>query len=144
MTAAQLLYVRAGGHRCGLPLAQVLAVIEAGPVQAVPGRLAALRGIIQVRGRMVSLFNLGALLGGEMPPGPPNGMLVLTRIGGREVALEVDEIDAAPAGAVVPPPDYAGLQVWASGAVRQTDGWVPILNLEGLAERWRLAEEGAR
>ncbi len=142
MSRAQLLYVRAGGQRCGLPLEQVLAVIEPGPVQPVPGRLTALRGITEARGRMVSLLNLGALLGGEMLPGPASGMLVIARVGGREVALEVDEIDAAPAGSVVPLPDHAGLQAWASGAVRQTDGWVPILNLEGLAERWRLAEEG--
>lgn len=142
MTMEPLLYVRAGGQRCGLPLAQVLAVIEPGPVQAVPGRLAALRGITEARGRMVSLLNLGALLGAPMPPGPAGGMLVIARVGGREVALEVDEVDAAPAESVVPLPEHAGLQTWASGAVRRRDGWVPILNLEGLAERWRLAEEG--
>lgn len=143
MSTQQLLYVRAGGQRCGLPLAQVLAVIEPGPVQAVPGTLGALRGITEARGRMVSLLNLGALLGAPMPSGSAVGMLVIARVGGREVALEVDEVDAAPAEAVVPLPEHAGLQTWASGAVRRSDGWVPILNLEGLAERWRLAAEGA-
>lgn len=143
MSMTQLLYVRAGGQRCGLPLEQVLAVIEPGPVQAVPGRLAALRGITEARGRMVSLLNLGVLLGAPMPPGSGGGMLVIARVGGREVALEVDEIDTAPAESVVPLPEHAGLQTWASGAVRRPEGWVPILNLEGLAARWRLAEEEA-
>jgi len=142
MITERLLYVRAGGRRCGLPLDRVLAVVEPGAVQAVPGRLAALRGITEARGRMVSLLNLGVLLGGEMPAGPVDGLLVIARVGGREVALEVEEIDAAPAESVVPPPEHNGLQTWASGAVQQPDGWVPILNLDGLAERWRLTEEG--
>lgn len=142
MSVERLLYVRAGGHRFGLPLSAVLAVIEPGAVQAVPSRLTALRGVIEARGRMLSLLNLGALLGGEMPGRPVGGMLVVAMVGGREVALEVDEIDAAPAEAVLPPPEHASLQSWASGAVRRPEGWVPILNLDGLAERWRLAEEG--
>lgn len=136
-----LLYVRAGGHRCGLPLRQVVAVLEPGACQPVPGRSPALRGVIQARGRMFSLLNLGALLGGRMPESSSGSMLVIARVGGREVALEVEEIDAAPGGSVVPLPDHADLQAWASGAVRRADGWVPILNLDGLAERWDQAEE---
>lgn len=140
---SRLLYVRAGGQRFGLLLRGVLAVIEPGTVQAVPARLTALRGVTEARGRMLSLFNLGALLGGEMPRDPVGGMLVIAMVGGREVALEVDEVDAAPSETVLPVPEHASLQTWASGAVRRPEGWVPILNLEVLAERWRLAEEGA-
>ncbi len=141
MSVERLLYVRAGGYRFGLPLSAVLAVLEPAAVQAVPSRLAALRGVIEARGRMLSLLNLGALLGAEMPGHSTGGMLVVARVGGVEVALEVDEIDAAPADTVLPPPEHASLQSWASGAVRRPEGWVPILNLDGLAERWRLAEE---
>lgn len=143
MSVERLLYVRAGGQRFGLPLGSVLAVIEPAAVQAVPARLAALRGVVEARGRMLSLLNLGALLGGEMPREQVGGMVVIAIVGGREVALEVDGIDAAPAESVLPPPRHPRLRDWASGAVRRPEGWVPILNLDVLAERWRLAEEGA-
>lgn len=143
MTDERLLYVRAGAQRFGLPLQGVIAVIEAGPVQAVPSRLGALRGVIEARGRMLARLNLGALLGEEMPGDRPGGMLVIAVVGGREVALEVDEVDAAPVESVLPAPDHARLQPWASGAIKRPEGWVPILNLEVLAERWRRAEEEA-
>jgi len=144
VSTERLLYVRAGAQRFGLPLGAVVAVIESGPVHAVPSRLGALRGVIEARGRMLARFNLGALLGEQMPEDRPGGMLVIAVVDGREVALEVDEVDAAPAESVLPAPDHVRLQPWASGAVQRPEGWVPILNLEVLAERWRQAEEEAR
>ena len=47
MSGERLLYVRAGAQRFALPLQGVVAVIEPGPVQAVPSRLGALRGVIE-------------------------------------------------------------------------------------------------
>jgi hypothetical protein len=63
--------------------------------------------------------------------------MVLTRVTGRWVALEVDEVDAAPQEEILPYPIDADANGWTVGAVRRPDGWIPILNLEALAERWQ-------
>jgi hypothetical protein len=47
----------------------------------------------------------------------------------------VDDVDAAPDEEVLPPPDGSLLAAWALGVVRMKDGWIPILNLDALADR---------
>lgn len=143
MTQPRLLLVTAGGQRLGLPMAEVVEVVTPGPVQPVPGHAAALRGVIEARGRLVSLFHLGALLRGGAPPGPVGETVVVARVAGQLVALEVDTIDAAPLGEQLSGADHPALAAWASGAVRGSDGWIPVLNLGLLAERWGRSEEGA-
>ncbi len=141
--SARLLVVRAGTQRLGLPMTAVLEVTAPGRVQPVPGHAPALRGVIEVRGRLVSLFHLGALLAGGAPPAAVSDTIVLAQVAGQWVALEVDEADAAPGGALLPGDGHPALAAWASGAVRDQRGWIPVLNLGLLAERWGRGKEGA-
>lgn len=52
-----------GGEHCGLPLAQVAAVLPEKPCTALPGAPAGLRGIVALSGGIVSVIDLGAVLG---------------------------------------------------------------------------------
>jgi chemotaxis signal transduction protein len=136
MTGRGVLLMRTGGRRLGLLLTEVLEVGDVPPVAQVPGTAPAVRGITRARGRLVPLAHLGALVsGGSCPEGAAGCTLVLAAVADRWVALEVDEVDAAPDDEVQAPPDGAGLGRWAVGVIRRDGGWIPILNLEALAER---------
>ena len=136
MTVRGVLLVRSGGRRLGLPLGEVLQVGEAGAVNRVPGAAPAIRGVMRARGRLVPLAHLGALIsGGTCPEPDPDRSVVLAAVADRWLALEVEDVDAAPDEEILPPPEGSGLAAWAVGVVRRDDGWIPILNLETLADR---------
>jgi purine-binding chemotaxis protein CheW len=141
MSGRGVLLLRTGGRNVGLPLASVVEVGEASPVQPVPGSAPSVRGIIEARGRLMPVAHLGALLGGgPCPPPAQDRIQVLARLGERWLALEVDAVDAAPNEEILPPPEGSGVAAWALGVVRRDRGWIPILNLGALAERLREAK----
>lgn len=133
-----ILLVRSGGRDIGLPLDRVLEVGSIRQVNAVPGAAPAVRGVTEARGRLVPLAHLGALLAGEAcPPPAEESTQVLALVAEQWLALEVDAADAAPADAVLPPPEGSGLASWVVGVVRRDKNWIPVLNLDALAERLR-------
>lgn len=136
MTTRGVLLVRTGGRRLGLPLVGILEVGEATGVSQVPGSAPSIRGMMRARGRLVPLAHLGALVSGVACPAPdPDRSVVLATVADRWLALEVDDVDAAPDEVVLPPPEGSGLAAWALGVVRRDGGWIPILNLDALADR---------
>ena len=126
--------VRVGGRPYGLPLGPVLEVGDLGEVLDVPRALPAVRGLTPVRGRLVPLIHLGALLKDQTPPAERGGAMVLVTIGGRLVEFEVDDADEVVREAPLPVPPGESLP-WASGMGRRDGGLVPILDLEALGER---------
>lgn len=142
MSAHGVLLVRSEGRLLGIRLADVAEVGETGSVQIVPATLPALRGVTTVRGRLVPLFHLGALIGSrDCPAGATAGTMILAEVAGRWIAFEVEEADAAPDEEILTTFLESGAGSWTLGAVRRADGWVPILNLEALAERWQALEK---
>ena len=136
MISRGVLLVRTGGRRLGLPLVGILEVGDATVVSRVPGSAPSIRGMVRARGRLVPLAHLGALVSGEACPAPnPDRSVVLATVADRWLALEVDDVDAAPDEEVLPPPEGSGLAAWALGVVRRDNGWIPILNLDALADR---------
>src|SRR5437667_4017564 len=111
------LLVRVDGKHYGLPLARVLEVGDLGEVLDVPRALAAVRGVTPLRGRLVPLVHLGALLGERPPPAERGRAAVLVQLGAgeglRQVALEVDAADdvVRETALTVPP---GGSRRWAT------------------------------
>jgi two-component system chemotaxis response regulator CheV len=133
-----ILVVRSGGRELGLPLDRVLEVGSVRQVNSVPGMAPAVRGVTEARGRLVPVAHLGALLAGEAcPPMMEDTTQVLALVAEQWLALEVDAADAAPADAILPPPEGSGLASWVVGVVRRDKTWIPVLNLDALAERLR-------
>ena len=54
------LLVRAGGRLCAVPLPQVVEVVRALPIDAIPGAPAFVRGLTIVRGRAVPVASAGS------------------------------------------------------------------------------------
>jgi chemotaxis signal transduction protein len=129
------LLVRAEGKAYGLPVGRVLEVSDKAEVLWVPRSVAAVRGLTPVRGRLVPLVHLGAFLTGREAPPEPGHTFVLVELGGRQVALEVDDADAVVREQPLPVPRGQSLP-WATGVAEQDDGGlVPILDLDALSDR---------
>ena len=65
------LLVRSAGKTYGLPVGRVLEVGDVAEVLTVPRKLPAVRGLTPLRGRLVPLIHLGALLSGTAAPVDP-------------------------------------------------------------------------
>jgi chemotaxis signal transduction protein len=104
----------------------------------VPRVLAAMRGLTPVRGRLVPVVHLGALLGDRSPPAERGRAAVLVELGAgegaRRVAFEVDDADDVVREPALPVPPGESLP-WASGVARRRGTLVPILDLDALGDR---------
>jgi len=136
MSRRGYLLVRTEGRRFGIPITGVVEVGDLGEVLDVPKALASVRGLTPVRGRLVPLVHLGALLGDRSPPPERGRAAVLVDLGGRHVAFEVDDADEVVREDALPVPAGRSLP-WAVGvAQRETDDdLVPILDLGALGDR---------
>ena len=74
--------MRTGSRRVGLELAHVVEVIQIGPVHPVPSREPAVRGVTVVRGRMVPVVHLGALLDIAACPVAVGDLVVVVTVDG--------------------------------------------------------------
>ena len=137
-SGAAWLLVRVGGRLVGLALARVVEVLPATTVHAVPSREPAVRGVTGVRGRLVTVIHLGALLDGTACPAEPAEAAVLVELEGRRVCLELDGAEEVLIGTGLPIPHGTTLP-WASAVARHPDGLVPLLDLDPLGARLREA-----
>lgn len=87
----RLLLWQAGTIRCAAPIGALRAVLAAPPVTAIPGVGRAIRGVINVRGEVVTLVDCRALLG--EPDAEPGPEVVLVETGGRRIGLAVDAVE---------------------------------------------------
>jgi chemotaxis signal transduction protein len=129
------LLVRAGGHPYALPLERVVEVADTGAVVDVPRHTPSLRGLTAVRGRLVPLLHLGALLGGRGAPDERGRSHVAVALGGARIAaLEVDDADEVVRGTALPLPPGDDWPL-AAGVWQQDGAIVPVLDLAALEER---------
>ncbi|MBI1967101.1 MAG: chemotaxis protein CheW [Gemmatimonadetes bacterium] len=128
------LLVRVAGAPFGLPVNRVLEVGDIGEVLDVPRALPAVRGLTPLRGRLVPLIHLGALLGGRSAPPERGRSAVLVELGARQVAFEVDDVDEVVREDPLQVPRGEDLP-WAAGVAQQEGALVPILDLDALEDR---------
>ncbi len=97
------------GHLFGIPVTAVLEVLKAQPVTPVPLAPAAVTGLINLRGQVVTAVDLRTRLGlPPRPAGSPSVSVVVRCADGSPVSLVVDRIGdviQAEAGSLEPPPD---------------------------------------
>jgi chemotaxis signal transduction protein len=129
------LLVRAGERLVGLPLDQVVEVLDPGTSFPVPASEPAVRGVAVVRGRILPLVHLGALLDGTACPIARSDTGVLVEFGGCRLCFEVEDAESVlyDAGLAVPP---ATALPWAAAVARTDRGLVPLLDLAALGARF--------
>ncbi len=136
------LLVRADGRQYGLPIEEVVEVVDRAASEPVPGGQRAVRGVVKVRGQMLPVVHLGALLNDRTPPEEETGTMVVTRFSDRRVAFEVDDADAVVRDLPIPVPPGSELPL-ASGLAHYHDALIPILDVELLGERLVVGDSGA-
>ena len=129
------LLVRVGGRVVGLPLAQVVEVLDPGTAFPVPSVEPAVRGVSVIRGRILPLVHLGALLEGRPCPTERTEMGVLVEVGGRRLCLEIDEADSVLYERGLPVQSGSALP-WTAGVARTAHGLIPLLDLVALGARF--------
>jgi chemotaxis signal transduction protein len=135
MSGAGHLLVRAGHRLVGLPLAQVVEVLDPGTAFPVPATEPAVRGVTVVRGRIVPLVHLGALLEGRACPQDRSEVAVMVELAGRRLCLELEAAETVLYEPGLPIAPGAGLP-WAAAVARTEHGLVPLLDLTALGARF--------
>jgi purine-binding chemotaxis protein CheW len=88
-----LFVFRLGPKRFALPLERVGAAVRAAYVEELPGAPTLVLGMLNVRGEVMPVIDLGRRFG--LPPRPvaPEGFFLIVRSGRRAMALRVDALD---------------------------------------------------
>jgi purine-binding chemotaxis protein CheW len=88
-----LTLVRMGGRACALPCEYVVEVVPRVKLGGLPDAPHQVLGVINLRGRVVTVFDVRARLSGS-PPGAlsPYQHLVIVNAGERQLGLAVDEV----------------------------------------------------
>jgi chemotaxis signal transduction protein len=128
------LLVRAGGRLVGLPLDQVVEVLDPGAAFPVPSLERSVRGVAVVRGRILPLIHLGALLDGGDCPRERSDTGVMVELAGRRLCLEVEGAESVLYDRGLPVPAGTALPC-ALAVVRIDEGLVPLLDLAALGAR---------
>jgi chemotaxis signal transduction protein len=129
------LVVTAGGSRYGLGLVDVREVVDVAPARPVPSLSQAVRGIMPLRERFVSLVHLGSLVSGKAPPEAASETAVVVHVNGAPLALEVDDVEEV----IDRDAHFVGAapSTWSTGIWRVGKELVTVLDLGVLTERMR-------
>jgi len=92
MTARKLLLFRSGGLVFAVEAGAVLEILPATSATRIPGAPAAVRGLANVRGMLVTVVDAARAIGLAAGPEAAGGSLVLVELRSRPVALAVDEV----------------------------------------------------
>jgi purine-binding chemotaxis protein CheW len=109
MTSAAHVRVRAGGEDYALPVEAVREVAQLGDVTPVPGAAPAVLGVRNLRGQVLPVADLRALL--DLPRSEPARRLVIVEGPGGQAGFAVDElVGIAPLPPLTEPVDSPLLQ----------------------------------
>ncbi len=125
----KIIIFRLGSSRYAFPLAIVSEVIVKPRIAPAPGSPAEVAGLIQVRGEIRAVWNLGRTLGlAGANAGEAENVLLVRATGGEAGCLvgEVEDILAIKDDDRRPPPDKAAHAAW------MTEGLVVVLDAEAM------------
>jgi purine-binding chemotaxis protein CheW len=132
----QMVSLRCGAVTFALPIESVREIVMVPEITPVPEVGACVRGIINLRGRILPVLDLGLRLGIGPGPVPPAGrILVVEHDREHPLGLLVDdasEVLRVPKDAVSPPPEMAahGTTHAVSGVARLPDRMLLLLDLD--------------
>lgn len=78
----------------GLPLERTREILPPRAITRLPGCGPAVLGLVGIRGRIVTVFDFGVVIGGESSVAKPDHRMLVLFVQGRRVAAVVDEIIA--------------------------------------------------
>jgi purine-binding chemotaxis protein CheW len=92
--ASQWVVFACGDHLFGLPLDRTREILPPRPITRLPGCGPEVAGLVGIRGRVVTVFDLGVILDKNASAQRPDHRMLIVVIDGKRVAVLVDEIIA--------------------------------------------------
>ncbi|MFM8414024.1 MAG: chemotaxis protein CheW [Planctomycetota bacterium] len=142
------------GETYAVPVMAVREIIRLCPITPVANMPPHVRGVINLRGRVIPLIDLRVRFGLPVIPDHDRTCIVVGQVAGagletRPYAVVVDgveEVAAFSAGDIVPPPDFgAGVELrFVTGMARRASGVTTLLDLDAVAAADRLPEAAGR
>jgi purine-binding chemotaxis protein CheW len=83
--------VRLGPETYALPVSRVEEVAQLGPLTPVPGTVASVLGVCNLRGAILAVYDFARVLGIQVPG--PRTRIVVTEALGRRIGLAVDAVE---------------------------------------------------
>ncbi len=142
----EYLIFRLAGESYGVDIGRVLEVLRTPPITEVPRAPADVRGVISVRGEVVTVIDPRGRLGLVRAEGPPAGRVVIVDDGGGACGLLVERVTGVvrlPRGALEPCPQAlgsAGGDLYL-GIGRERDRLFLVLDTRALLRPLRRAAE---
>ncbi len=129
----QVLVCETAEHRVALPFTSIVEIVQAVTVTPLPGAPPIVDGVINVRGAVVPVADLGARLGAASGSVKPSQHMVLARAGARMVALRVEraaDLLQVPPSNLTASSELRGAAPYIRGAVALPDGLLLLCDLE--------------
>ncbi len=125
-----------GGERYCVPLEAVTKIERVPAIIAVPRTPAFVRGIASLRGEIVPVIDLAAVIGGEPTTTVPHGLLVLAD-GARRVGILSDALPdyfRVGVSALLPAPTGRSGDALIANAIERKEGTTAVLDVKKLME----------
>jgi purine-binding chemotaxis protein CheW len=133
----RLLLFRAAGQTCACQLDLVREIIPYRRPTRVPGAPAFVTGIVNLRGSLITVLDLGVRLG-DSRIDPARGSIVLVDHGARGVGLAVDElqdVQRVPQGAIEAVQPDGGQDGAIAGVFRAGNAFALVLDVPSIVRR---------
>jgi purine-binding chemotaxis protein CheW len=142
----QLVAFRLGAEEYAIPIEMVESIIKLGPLTSVPGSPPYVRGVMNLRGRIISVIDLRQRFG--MPSGndQPEGRILVVQYAETTIGILVDsvsevfnldEMDFQP-----PPPELGnGAVGGVDGIIHADERLIVLLNVESILRSTAEIEE---
>jgi chemotaxis signal transduction protein len=130
-----LVVFQLGAEHFAVPIASVREVVRVPGITRVPHAPAEIRGVMNLRGRILPVVEVRSCLG--LPPAEPGprSRVVVVEVRGRQLGLLVDQVGQVTrvgAGQVAPAPEEVRGARAVTGMARQGDRLLLLLELERL------------
>jgi purine-binding chemotaxis protein CheW len=129
-----------GGHTYALDVSQVREIVRWQPVTPLPNAPALIEGVVDLRGAVVPVVDLGRALGGAPVASGPRARIAVTEVDGLVMGLAVDaavEVVSVDVAQLDDPPALAtntGYDMTRAVVRRPGEGPILVLSLEHVLE----------
>jgi purine-binding chemotaxis protein CheW len=137
----ELACVEAGGHTLGIDVRQVREIVRARALTRLPDAPPLIEGVVELRGRVIPVVDLGRALGQDPVPEDARARIAVVEVEGLVFGLRVAaalDVLSADSATIDPPPllaTEAGYDAVESIVRRSEEGPVLVLSLEALRAR---------